>query len=1332
MHLFSFHKLCPLLKTSISQKILLLIFIFSAQILSLGAQSIQFSEERGFYSAPIQVALTTDLPNATIMYTLDMSIPSQTNGTAYTSSLPINTTTSIRAIAFNSTDTLWHTTSSYIFLSDVIADTNMKLHITQDPLWAPQLNDAFLDIPTAYVVNDSILNSDIKVASSVEFFFPTTGEKVQTNCGTKLFGNGGYHTDRLSIRLYFDEEWEAPKNFEFDMFNGFDEGLKPVKKFDKLDLRHGWYNTWDNKLHDTRYQDYNRHNYISTKIGDDIMLQMGHLSPHTRFMHIYNNGVYNGIVTLRERFDDNMAAEYLGGDNDDYEYMATPNQRVSAFHPYSPDVKHGTGEHWDSIVSKSTQSYAAWKPLVDENNFFDRMIAFCYGQGEAEYRAISSPARGQEYILNLNDADYFFYSGSPVHSNRTNPLHNVNGPDNMFQNLYLSGDEDFRMDFADRVHKHATGNGILTHNQIFPHWQYISNIVDKAMIAESARWSPDSTHNRDSWRVTIDTVGPLYTSVRCDVMLEDFKNVRLYPTLDAVTPSVPEGEVPLGTTVQLTNPNNNGQIYYTIDGVDPRASGGLIDASAQLYSAGISLTNPITKIRARVKGSDTTYNSTNHAIGKPSVLSSRLSATLYGPEYANDGILWSTLAEKTLTRPQNEFQPWWEVDLQSVENVHEIKVWYTSELGSYFNNKNVYIFSSNSPIPDLDAAVLAADPNIESLYLAGQSGDVIEYKLPPNSTARYVRVMMEDQTQTLWLSEVEVLEYDSINPVVHDVWSAMQPLVYRLPQNYTDLVINEIHYDPDDSVYFNPVTAMMDTVAGRNFEFVELKNNGTEPIYILGELFNDGIHFKTEECIIIPPNDFFVLAEDASWFATKYGFSPDAEFVGELDNGGEYLQMVDYQGNIIDSLTYDDKNGWPSEPDQGVVSLGLKLPSTLDNGVEDNWSVQSIRYTPNAENVFDPNHAAHSLQLNEIQYHDIDSINGATVIDDDVFEFIELKNTSAAALDISGYFFSRGVEYRFPMNTIVPANGFIVIAKDSLFFNARNGSFPNGVYEGKLKNSGEDIWLHDDNGDLIDALSYDDSSPWDALADGTGFSLALKKDSIENADANDWRVQCQTTTLWAENKHETDVDLNGTAFEICAIDSIVLNTLEQGLSVGGNWMFNGQAITVARDAGVYHYSFTNASGCTSIDSIDITHQIPDYVATLAIAPSAIVGPTQVRNIVSISEVQNKLSCSSVYVLIPKDINRFNFTYLPNALSIGGVSVNNSDWQYYSTNPGFHVWEYIAGDFPALGTKKIGFIGLYDPNNTDGATTFTAQLFGGSGGEVNGLNNSDSESLIYFK
>ena len=89
----------------------------------------------------------------------------------------------------------------------------------------------------------------------------------------------------------------------------------------------------------------------------------------------------------------------------------------------------------------------------------------------------------------------------------------------------------------------------------------------------------------------------------------------------------------------------------------------------------------------------------------------------------------------------------------------------------------------------------------------------------------------------------------------------------------------------------------------------------------------------------------------------------------------------------------------------------------------------------------------------------------------------------------------------------------------------------------------------------------------------------------------------------------------------------------------------------------------------------------------------------------------------------------------NATIIGGIPVNNADWLYYeNANPNFYIWKYTANSslFPSGGASKIGYIGSYDPNNTDGQSTFSVQVFQGSGGETNQTNNTDSDLLIYFR
>jgi len=1315
------------LKTK-AQYLYCVLFLFSP-LVGL-SQTIDFSEDRGFKSSSFNLLLSTDLPAATIKYTLDHTAPSATTGLVYSTAININSNSVVRAFAYNSTDTSEEKSYTYLYLSEVVSDSLMRTFITQDPQWSSEIIPALLSKPSIFLTFDDTIGVNVKTQASAEFVFPNPSENFQVNCGIEHYGNGSLRLPKRNIRLHFDEEF-GPKNLEADLFSDYTFCHRATKKHDKLDLRtshDSWlYNPGGLANPSDWALGLKGQAYICTKMADDYMLKGGSFNPHNRYAHVYLNGHYWGQYNLREKFDDNFLANYMGGENEDYDFISGSKVIVGVFMPDSGVLKNGSGSQWYNLVNASN-NYAQWKTMADKNSFMDLMLSFMYFTPEAEWNAAGAPDFGKKFQFQVNDADLLWTRYIMWNANRTNPVHNANGPDNMFRKLYQSGDPDFFSDFADRAALHLTENGLLSPATVTQDWLALSDLIDTSIVAESARWADDSTENKTNWRDSINSVSTNYVPYRSDDVLGFLKTEGLYPSIDPVQFSHPSGILPIGTNVTLTNPNNKGDVYFTTDNSDPRALGGTLSPAATFYNSPITIGQGVTEVKARVKSIDTTYNYIDLGINKP--ISSTGTHALMPEKFANDGrirgmyYLYTYNSEDSIAYVTGKYEPWIEIDLQSVQQIDRVICWNRSGAGFVNNFEDTYCFVSDQAFSSTATVDLINDPNVDSYQFPGMGGDKMLFETG-GIQGRYVRIQIPNKSAYMMISEIQILQKDP-TPIIKDVWSPMVPKVYHTSQSHTDIVINEIHYDPNDSI------SAIDTIAGNNYEFIELKNTGNTSIHLHGMQLNGGVQYKFNEFHILAPGDFFVIAENADRFQEKYGFASDAQFKGQLDNGGEYLEVIDPFGTIADSLTYDDKNGWPSEPDQGVVSLGLKLPSILDNSNEDNWAVQSVPYTPGQENEFDADHDAHPFQLNELQYHTRDSINGAIVIDDDEFEFIELKNTSSTALDISHYFFSRGIEYRFPLNTIIPANDFIVIAKDSTLFHARYGQAADGIYDGKLSNSGEELWLHDKQGYLIDALSYSDSAPWQSDADGTGYSLALFKDSTENAEYDDWDIQCEETTLWEDNKHETSIQLSGNVFEICAIDSIVLNTLEQGLSQGGDWTFNNQMVTAAQNAGIYQYTYINASGCTTIDSVDVTHQIPDYVSTLAIAPSAIVGPKQVRTIVSISEIKNELSCTPVYVLMPKDISRYSFSYLPNALGIGGVSVNNSEWQYYSTNPSFHVWEYIGGDFPALGSKKIGFIGLYNPNNTDGATTFTVQLFGGSGGELNGLNNSDSESLIYFK
>ena len=182
-------------------------------------------------------------------------------------------------------------------------------------------------------------------------------------------------------------------------------------------------------------------------------------------------------------------------------------------------------------------------------------------------------------------------------------------------------------------------------------------------------------------------------------------------------------------------------------------------------------------------------------------------------------------------------------------------------------------------------------------------------------------------------------------------WGAICTQQFYVPIDYSGLVINEIHYNPKDSIFLNPAISRLDTVGGNNFEFIEIKNTGTTDISLKGVRFVDGVSLVVENAVLLAPNELAVFAEDSYWFTQKYGFAPDGEYKDQLSNSGERIELQNPFGDMIDTLKYNDKLPWDTIPDQGLYSLALK-DANVDNSLAVNWSVQDVLVTPRAENTF--------------------------------------------------------------------------------------------------------------------------------------------------------------------------------------------------------------------------------------------------------------------------------------------------------------------------------------------------------------------------------------------
>lgn len=119
-------------------------------------------------------------------------------------------------------------------------------------------------------------------------------------------------------------------------------------------------------------------------------------------------------------------------------------------------------------------------------------------------------------------------------------------------------------------------------------------------------------------------------------------------------------------------------------------------------------------------------------------------------------------------------------------------------------------------------------------------------------------------------------------------------------------------------------------------------------------------------------------------------------------------------------------------------------------------------------------------------------------------EWVELRNLMSVDMDLSRWSIE-GVGYEFPAGTIVPAGGYLVVAKDPLQLAAVTGlANVLGPYPGQLSNGGETLRLRNNSQRIMDELAYNDAGDWPVGADGSGASLAKVHANGGTQPADNW------------------------------------------------------------------------------------------------------------------------------------------------------------------------------------------------------------------------------------
>jgi hypothetical protein len=320
---------------------------------------------------------------------------------------------------------------------------------------------------------------------------------------------------------------------------------------------------------------------------------MGWAAGHTRFVHLFLNGIYWGIYDFTERPDAKFAADYLGGKPEDYDVI---NEM---------QAKDGRMDGFSALYSvhnlSSNAQYEKLQTLLNITEFIDYLLLHYYsgnqdiGEDKNWYairrRTPSGPFQyvvwdGEQILQDLNDDTV------------SNPYE---APFRLAEELRANAE--FRLAFADRAQKHLFNGGALTPESAAARWLKRAAEVDEAMLAESARWGyyrRKTPYTRDKeYAQEQQRLLKTYFPQRTAIVLAQLRSAGLFSGVSAPVLSHPGGPAADGYKLAIKAPEG-GVVYYTINGKDPRAYGtGKPSAESQSFANPIPLHPPL-QLKARI------------------------------------------------------------------------------------------------------------------------------------------------------------------------------------------------------------------------------------------------------------------------------------------------------------------------------------------------------------------------------------------------------------------------------------------------------------------------------------------------------------------------------------------------------------------------------------------------------------------------------------------------------------------------------------------------------------------------------------------------------------
>ncbi len=1150
----------------------------------------QFSIGHGFFDSPVEVTISTTTLDADIRYTTNGQVPTETTGTVYSGPVTLDHTTVLRAAAFKPD----HISSSaetrtYLFTSDVVrqdadtaiaaglstewgrsrsspgdneADFEMDPDVVDDPAYdvtasletLPTLSlvaegeDLFG--PTGIYSNPARSGVEWERPSSVELIYPDGSPGFQVDAGLRMQGAfSRTHAKKNGMRLVFKDEY-GPTALDFPLFG--DEG---EIQFNTLVLRAGFNDSWYSNIGPREAQ------YTRDEFNLQIQRAMGHETINSQFMHIYLNGIYWGLYNVMERPDAASAAEHFGGN---------PSQWDSVNHN---GVEDGNNEAWNTLLSLAQDTTAEGflrlqgidpadptaEAYLNVDNFIDYVIGNIYsgntdwphknwyaarrrGADSDGFRFFSWDAELSVNLANWSrlTTDHTRLCGNPG-ADRCEDLYLIYDP--------LRNNPEFRMRFADRVHKHFFNDGALFVDLEQPEWNpehpernrpaamysEVNEQIRDALIAESARWGDTIRPDRQppykpdvEWQAELSAQLEDYFPRRNQIVLEQLLSPRpnsdanadpLYPSVAGPVFNI-NGNYQHGGRVQpgdhLTMTQADGQtIYYTLDGTDPRLPGGAINPAA----------NRANTFDYVSSSSDAHYIVPTGPPGETDWRSVDFDDASWNRGFASLG--FDTGESEDVVRVPNGFT------VRQVHSTEAVREWADVELLLSGENVESDTLVENVPLINyLDRDRRGNfDNNVD--FPAGGGTNfalVASGKLLVREDGEYTFGVSSNDAARLSVNAVEVI-FDADRHTTRDSFATVNLTAgeHDLEMtmfNHLGTSTVELFVAPGTKSEFDDDFVLVgDDQSIPLAEFIRSDigphlNNASTSVYMRvpfavsadEEIESIALEMRYDDGFIAYINGVEVARRNApdvvSHDALATTIRPDADAIAVeridlsdqtdlLQPGNNVLAIQGLNASVDDpDLLLEPTLVASFAPDQIEINESTTVKArTFETGV---WS--ALNDAP--YRVSEPA-GKDDLRISELHYHPANLTAeevAAGFTDADSFEWIEVVNIGEKTVDLSAVAFVRvddgrseqGVAFDFADGEITELSpgGRIVVVEDLAAFRFRYGDTPAvaGQWSGGLSNAGETLTLNV-GGQLLQQFTYFDE--WHPTTDGRGPSLEI-------------------------------------------------------------------------------------------------------------------------------------------------------------------------------------------------------------------------------------------------